>query len=156
MLKKTIVYLLISCLLVSAAFAKAGTTPGSFNVKVEYIYSEGNRMIVSWNEGKEKHTLFPVTEGGNPINLINCYLAGESYPASNPTTQMRVYDNSNNPHLFNLDGNTGTVQAAPKTTQTNQTTYQEQHNDDADLALIVTVGCAIVLVLVLGWLYSGH
>jgi hypothetical protein len=112
MLKKTIICILISCLVFSPVFAKE--SPNSFNVKIEYIYTEGNRMIVSWNEGQEKHTLYPVTEGGNPINLLNYYKAGELYPASNPTTQMRVYDNSNNPHLFNLDTNAGTGQAAPQ------------------------------------------
>jgi hypothetical protein len=156
MFKKTIVYILISCFVFSPVFAISQPTPGSFNVKVEYIYTDGDRMIVSWNEGKEKHTLFPVKEGNDPINLPNYYKTGELYPASNPTTQMRVYDNSNNPHLFNLDANASTAQTAPKSAQTDQTTYHQQQNDDVDLNLIVTIGCAVVLILVLGWLWSGH
>jgi len=116
MLKKTIVYILISCLSFSAAFAEVAyaVAPGSFAVKVDYIYSDGNRMIISWNEGKEKHTLYPVTEGGNPINLLTYYKAGKLYPASSPTTQMRVFDENGNTHLFNIDTNTGAGQAAPQ------------------------------------------
>jgi hypothetical protein len=156
MLKKAIISLLISCLIISPVFAKASSN--SFNVKVEYIYTEGDKMIISWDEGKEKHTVFPVKE--DPINLPNYYKAGESYPASNPTTQMRVYDNSNDPHLFNLDANPGTAQAVPTTTQatpSHSAKYYEaqQQNDDTALYAFVTIGCVVVLFLVVGWLYNG-
>jgi len=139
-------------MIISPVFAKA--SPNSFNVKVEYIYTEGDRMIVSWDEGQVKHTLYPVTEGGNPINVLTYYKAGEFYPASNPTTQMRVYDNSNNPHLFNLDANAGAPQAAPqaapKTAPHNQPTYSNQLSDASDaidilLAVTLIVGVVVTL-----------
>jgi len=166
MIKKAIICVLISCFVFSPAFAEVtyAVAPGSFAVKVEYIYSDGNRMIISWNEGKEKHTLYPVTEGGNSLNLLTYYKAGKLYPASSPTTQMRVKDDSGNTHLFNIDTNTGAEQAAPTTapqsgpqaTPKNQPAYSEQQPKDDTLQSVgLGLAVAVLVIMLVGGLTSS-
>ncbi len=108
MFKKVITIFLITSMFISSVYA------GNFNVKLDKIYPSGDKMLISFNEGKNSALLVLVKEEGKPaVLLTKIFKPGSSYPCyySNPTnTEVMVYDDNGDAHKF-LDDTNSKIQA---------------------------------------------
>jgi hypothetical protein len=109
MIKRIIAVFLIMIMFCSGVFA------GNFTVKLEKIYPAGNKMMVSWEEGKKSALLVAVKEEGPTVNLTTHFKVGGMYPASytnNLYTELIVYDDNGNTQKFIDDTNSRLLEEA--------------------------------------------